>query len=497
MDGGTTVKIPSEARLLLPELLFGLGIFIIGKAGIWLSLALGTWAVTIVIPCAPLLAWLLGGYLRTLVAEYKVYNKPDVPKITALPKTIFDTFLVIYCALFLGQGFFLYPLLLELFQTAPPQYIVVGIKVLSFAVPFLSALYGYMYAGSAKKKKQEAHRRNFSAALKDNLYGVVISLVLYVWLRFLVRMYIPAIMRTEMLFSIPLMMFALLVYGPFPLRLVIALRPPFKILKSIVSVAILVWLALDTHAEITTAYEHWLSEDAPLHFAPGRLLSTPLQEDFDSWDPSRWYFFNKSSEQYTKPPEHYISKGNFFFRGDSTYIMHSVWYPVADSGVIHTERRLKFDKGSGAYTSTMNIRLSGTERRNPMMTDGVAQLLSIQYADPGFSLPGADTSFMVLVNLLDASPVRLLLAVQPDTWFTETITIDLASGSVTIAVGEAQKQLTMPKAQAQAAATQPAQYSSAQPAQPSPPQLRRVWSVLLLVQGEYRQKTIMDWFAFY
>jgi|GEM_PF-3403177 len=470
-----------QFRSLLPDLTFFAGIYCINFFSKALGYSIGQWTGLLLMPAATLLSWLLGGYVARLQREYKAYDRPDLPKYYAIPRTVFTAFLVFYSLLYIGQGFFLYPILQPLIPAVWPELAGKIIRVLCFVIPAGSALLGYLKTAARQNlatqpsdsadKLESTPEKPRPVSLRDDLYAVLISLLLYIWLEYLLRAFVPAIMRSEMLFSLPLMMFALLVYGPFPLRLAITLRPPFHLLQSLLGTAVLVWLAVSIHGNIQLSYQSWLNEDSPLDFSSGRLLQTPYSDQFDSWNPAAWHFYSRSSDEYSQPPEAYLGNSQFIFRGDATYTVHSSWFPVADSNIIRSERRIKFEKGSGSYKSSLQVRLAASERRNPMLEEQSTTIFVLEYDDPGIKIMDLNPGILLYGHAPGQETSLLSSTIAADTWLTEKIELNLASGSVKVSVGG-----------------QSYNYSIK-------PQNGRVWAVLFTVTGEYRQRLLIDSFS--
>lgn len=197
------------------------------------------------------------------------------------------------------------------------------------------------------------------------VYSLLVSLVLYFWLKALLDLYVPASLESEALFRIEFAMLGILAFGPIPIRLVMAFRPPLRFYNSIVSLILLGWLVFDAWGTVSSRQNIWLKEpidDARIASLP---YSLPHHDSFDTYDKNFWLYYDGSSRKLEIPTRPVI-EGSLILRPEAMNFFLSPSFAIPGDGVIEITRLIKVDAriGSSFYTQ-LDLYLSDSERQLP------------------------------------------------------------------------------------------------------------------------------------
>ena len=323
----TVIRIVADLAFWAAMLVIDLGLSLIGQI-------MGRPWPILVLVLASLFSWLIWHETGMLSIEFDTYRTaPDTVdaakgRFHAFMVTVRDGVLVVFAIMFIGQGFFVFQILEPQLAASTASWMKTTWKVASFVVPGIAALAGWM----SRHDHPVSTGNGTGNSLVEPAYRLMVSVVLYAWLRAILALYLPASLEHDPNYNAPTLMTALVLFGPFPVRALMALRPPIRIAGTSVSLAMLVWMIVNVWGTINMTGNQWLSE--PIDKARFEKVNpTPFNDDFSSYNGDAWLFYNSGSAEFAKPKQP-IENGALAIRSGGEGWYFSPWVQYSNRSVI-------------------------------------------------------------------------------------------------------------------------------------------------------------------
>lgn len=265
----------------------------------------------------------------------------------------------------------------------------------------------------------------FRAAWDRYAYPLLVSLALYFWLRAILDLYVPASMANDINFRPQVAMLGLALFGPIPLRLVLAVRPPFRLPGALVSLALVFWLGWDAYALTQARFREWRA--APLDAARLEALeSNGRRDDFDDSAAGYWRIYDASSDSFVdEAPE--LADGALVLRGEDGKFLIGPWLPIPPSGTFRVERRVRIQDLDADHYGELELYVSANERTRPRF-DGLAPSLVLRHDPFSAALAGAKGFAYVWVEATDTDAALVSRALPLGAWVVESLEWTPSSG---------------------------------------------------------------------
>ncbi len=309
----------------------------------------------------------------------------------------------------------------------------------------------------------------FLAAWDGFAYPLFVSLTLYLWLRAILDLYVPASMANDINFRPQVAMLGLALFGPLPLRLVLAARPPFRLLGALVSIALALWLGWDAYALTRARFGEWRA--APLDAARLEALdANARRDDFDTSADGYWRTYDASSETFLDgEPE--LAEGALVLRGEDGKYLIGPWLLIPASGTIRVERRVRVQDLDADHYGELELYVGENERTRPRF-DGLEPALVLRHDPFSAALAGAKGKAFVWVEAPGAEVALVSRALPLGAWVVEALEWTPASGKGRYALNGASI----------AFSTAPSEGS--------------VFAAGLRARGSYSRRSWIDWIEF-
>ncbi|MBN1243397.1 MAG: hypothetical protein JXA15_11910 [Spirochaetales bacterium] len=256
-------------------------------------------------------------------------------------------------------------------------------------------------------------------------YPLLVSLTLYLWLRAILDLYVPASMANDINFRPQVAMLGLALFGPLPLRLILAVRPPFKTLGALVSIALVLWLGWDAYALTQARFREWRA--APLDASRLEALdANGRRDDFDGSADGFWRIYDASSETFLdEAPE--LVDGTLALRGEDGKFLIGPWLPIPADGTIRVERRARIQDLDADHYGELELYVGANERTRPRF-DGLDPALVLRHDPFSAALAGAKGFAYVWVEATETEAALVSRSLPLGAWVIESLEWTPSSG---------------------------------------------------------------------